>query len=108
MFIESLKGPDPASTIEIRIMNSTSDAETRAPQIKGAASQKCVVCADPIGDQCFCKIPSKEGGPIMLCCPSCVIQYIESARPPANSAEEELRAYEKSSHLFIGDDKPWS
>ena len=38
---------------------------------------------------------------------SCVIQYLFAARPPADDAEQELRAYEKSSHLFIGEDKPW-
>ena len=43
----------------------------------------------------------------MLCCPSCTIQYIDSARPPADNAEEELRAYEKSIYFFIGEDKPW-
>jgi hypothetical protein len=44
----------------------------------------------------------------MLCCPSCAIQYLDSARPPEDNAEEELRAYEKSTHFFIGEDKPWS
>ena len=43
----------------------------------------------------------------MLCCPSCTIQYIDSARPPANDHEEELRACEKSTRFFIGEDKPW-
>ena len=43
----------------------------------------------------------------MLCRPSCTIQYIESARPPANDREEELRACEKSTRFFIGEDKPW-
>jgi hypothetical protein len=32
---------------------------------------------------------------------------MESARPPADDREQELRAYEKSVHLFIGEDKPW-
>jgi hypothetical protein len=45
---------------------------------------------------------------MLLCCPSCTIQYIDSARPPADSRGEELRAYEKNTYFFIGEDKPWS
>jgi hypothetical protein len=44
----------------------------------------------------------------MLCCPSCAIQYLYSTRAPADIREEELRAYEKNTHFFIGEDKPWS
>jgi len=91
------------------LMNSADGHEPRAAQSSGAVSEKCIVCDDPIGENCFCKIHRKEGGPIMLCCPSCAIQYIDSARSPADSREEELRAYEKSTHFFfIGEDKPWS
>jgi hypothetical protein len=39
----------------------------------------------------------------MLCCPSCAVQYIDSARPPVDNYEEELRAYEKYNHFFIGE-----
>ena len=42
---------------------------------------------------------------MLLCCPDCAIQYIYSARPPSDSAEEEVRAYEKSTHFLIGEDK---
>jgi len=42
----------------------------------------------------------------MLCCPFCAIQFIDSARPPADSREEELCASEKSTNFFIGEDKP--
>ncbi len=44
----------------------------------------------------------------MLCCPDCAIQYMDSARPPTNDAEGEMRAYEKRNHFFIGENKPWS
>jgi hypothetical protein len=44
----------------------------------------------------------------MLCCPSCTIQYLDSAYPPADIREEELRAHEKNNHFFIGEYKPWS
>lgn len=43
----------------------------------------------------------------MLCCPSCTVQYIDSARPPEDDREQELRASEKSTRFFIGEDKPW-
>ena len=89
-------------------MNSADEGEPRAAQSSGAAREKCLVCYDPIGDRCFCKIHRKEGGPIMLCCPSCAIQYIDSARAPTDIREQELRAYENSVHFFIGEDKPWS
>ena len=89
-------------------MNSAADHEPRAAQVGGVAREKCLVCDDPIGDRCFCKIHRKQGAPILLCCPSCVVQYIDSARPPADGREEELRAYEKGTHFFIGENKPWS
>jgi hypothetical protein len=41
----------------------------------------------------------------MLCCPSCVIQYIDLARPPADDAEKQLREYEKNTHFLTGEDK---
>lgn len=89
-------------------MNSPNDREPNAAELKDAGPHKCLVCDDPIGERCFCKIHYKEGGPILLCCPSCAVQYIDSARPPADSREEELRDREKSTHFFIGEDKPWS
>jgi len=89
-------------------MNSAADREPRAATFSGAAAEKCLVCGDPIGENCFCKIHPKQGGPTLLCCPSCAVQYIDSARPPADGREEELRAYEKSTHFFIGENKPWS
>ena len=42
----------------------------------------------------------------MLCCPFCAVQYIDSTRAPADDREEELHAYEKSTHFSIGEDKP--
>jgi hypothetical protein len=88
-------------------MNSSDDREPRAVQSNGAVHQKCPVCNDPIGENGFCKFYRKEGGPIVLCCPSCAIQYLDSARVPVDIYEEELRAYEKNTHFFIGEDKPW-
>ena len=89
-------------------MNPADDHEPRPAQVDGAVRQKCLVCGDPIGENCLCTIHRKEGGPIMLCCPSCAIQYMDSARPPANDTEDEMRAYEKNNHFFIGENKPWS
>jgi hypothetical protein len=77
-------------------------------QFSSADAHTCVVCGDPIGDHCFCKIHRMEGEPILLCCPDCAIQYFDSARVPADRYEQELRAYGKSTHFFIGEDKPWS
>ena len=41
----------------------------------------------------------------MLCCPACAFQYIDSRRVP-DMCEQELRAYENSVHLFIGEERP--
>jgi hypothetical protein len=105
---ESPNGRDRPTATQSTSINSSDDREPRTVQLNGAVRQKCPVCGDPIGENCFCKIHHKEGGPILLCCPSCVVQYLDSARPPADGLEEELRAYEKSTHFFIGEDKPWS
>jgi hypothetical protein len=86
-------------------MNSAHNSEPRSAQSTRAVLQKCVVCGDPIGESGLYKIHRKEGEPTLLCCPDCAIQYIYLARPPADGAEEELRAYEKSTHFFIGEDK---
>ena len=90
-------------------MNSTNDHDPRGPRrFSEPGPYKCFVCSDPIGEQCFCKIHRKDGGPTMLCCPDCTIQYLYSARTPADEREQELRVYEKSTHFFIGEDEPWS
>ena len=89
-------------------MKSADEREVRSAQFNGAARGKCVVCGDPIGEQCFCKLHTTEGVTVMFCCPSCAMQYIDSTRTPADSRAEELRAYEKSTHFFVGPDKPWS
>ncbi len=43
----------------------------------------------------------------MLCCPNCTIQYLDSAQSPLDINEQELRGYENSLHLFVGEDKSW-
>ena len=87
-------------------MNSTNGHQPRAAQSGDAAAQKCFVCGDRTEERCFCKIHRQGGGPVMLCCPSCTIQYVDSRRTPADSREQELRAYEKSLHFWIGEEKP--
>lgn len=88
-------------------MNSVDNRGSRAAQFDGAAPLKCLVCGDPIGDRCFCKIHRKEEGPILLCCPTCTLQYIDSTPPAAEDREQDLRAYEKITPFFVGDGKPW-
>lgn len=90
-------------------MNSAIDQEPAAGQLSGNAAEKCFVCKYVIQQPCFCRIFRKEGAPILLCCPDCTIQYIDSTRVPSDSFEEELLAYEKKSdHFFVGEPKPWS
>jgi hypothetical protein len=105
---ESPDGHDRPAATQRGTSNSSDDREPRAAQFSGGLPRKCLICGDPIGDRCFCKLHRKENGPVMLCCPSCVIQYLDATRPPADPAEEELRAYEENTHFFIGEDKPWS
>ena len=105
---ESPTRPDRAAATQSKTLSHSDNREAGASQSNGAARPKCPVCGDRIGENCFCKLYRKEGPPVTLCCPSCVNQYIDSARVPADNREEELRAYEKSTHFFIGEDKPWS
>jgi len=44
----------------------------------------------------------------MLCCPDCVMQHLEAALDPLDFQEQELRAYERRTQWFMGEDKPWS
>ena len=87
-------------------MNSN-NREPGTPRSNGAAPVKCLVCGGPIGEACFCKLHRAEDTPAIFCCPSCAIQYLESTRAPADGRTDELRAYEKSTHFFVGPDKPW-
>ena len=96
-----------ATKAEGETMNSLNDHEPHAAQFDRAVPQKCFVCGDPVGDRCFCQIRRKEEGPIMLCSPNCTIEYLDSAQALVDMDEQELRAFEKSVHLFVGEDKPW-
>jgi hypothetical protein len=89
-------------------VNSTNDQEPAAGRFSDTAPEKCFVCKYLIQEPCFCRIFREQGAPILLCCPDCTIQYIDSTRVPSDPLEEELLAYEKRNHFFIGEDKPWS
>ena len=58
--------------------------------------------------RCFCKISRQDGQTVPLCCPDCVVHYIDSGHPTLDSREAELRAYENRLQFFVGDNKPWS
>ncbi len=104
---ESPNGRDRANNAQCRTMNSPDDREPRTGR-SGGGAQNCFVCGYPIGDRCFFRIYRKEAEPIMLCCPDCTIQYLHAARPPADDFEKELRAYDNSIQMFIGEDNQWS
>lgn len=87
-------------------MNSAPRHEPPARPFTGAVPGKCFVCGDPVGERSFCQIPRPGAGPIVLCCPDCLMQYLDSGCVP-DTREEELRSYEKSLHFFIGENKPW-
>ncbi len=87
-------------------MNSADTQRPPESQRSGAGAQTCFICNYPI-ESCFCQIPVQGGKPILLCCPDCTMQYLDAKHPPADTYEEQLRAYEKSTRFFIGEDKPW-
>jgi len=87
-------------------VNSPDEQEPRSAQISGPAPQKCFICGDPVGEHWLCKTHGKEGGPITLCCYDCMLQYLDSL-PPPDACEQEIRAYDKRTQFFIGEDKPW-
>src|SRR5260221_4485807 len=86
-----------------RTMNSPDNHEPRAVELGGAVPRTCFVCGDPVGEHCFCRIHQEQGEPIMLCCPSCTFQYIDSRRVP-DMREQELRTCENSVNFFIGEE----
>jgi hypothetical protein len=103
---ESPNGRNGPTTTQSRSATSSDGREAPAVQFNGAlVRQKCPVCDDPVGENCFCKIHHEEEERVMLCCPSCVIQYIDLARPPADDAEKQLREYENNTHFFMAEDK---
>ena len=89
-------------------MNLPNDHKAPAAPLQGSVPDKCFVCHYPVVEPCFCKIPRAEGGPIMLCCPDCVMQHLDATCDSMDPQQQELRAYERSVHFFIGEDKPWS
>ena len=89
-------------------MNATNNHEAHAAQLYRDIADKCFVCGDRIGECCFCRIHRKEGGAVLLCCPSCAIQYIDSTQTPSERLERERRECENDLRLFVGEEKPWS
>ncbi len=89
------------------IMNPNENHQPPALATSIGAREKCLVCGEPIGERCFCRIYRNPAAPVALCCPSCSMQYLYSARDPVDDREAELLKQEKSVHLFVGDDKPW-
>jgi len=87
-------------------MNASDNHAPNTSQLSGAVSQKCFICGDPVGENCFCRIPD-AGGPIMLCCPGGVIQYCDAAQNPEAIREQNLGASENGFHFFVGENKPW-
>jgi hypothetical protein len=79
-----------------------------ATQFGAVSSEKCVVCSYSIAGRCFCKNSSPEDGPILICCPDCVDQYLDAARGPLDLEEQEVRAFVTRLEVFIGLEKPWS
>jgi hypothetical protein len=66
----------------------------------------CFVCAYPVEHR-FCKIHRTEGGPMLICCPDCVDQYLDASRGPLEIEEQERGAFVNRLEMFIGVDKPW-
>lgn len=90
-------------------MSSANDQNPATRQSSDTAAQKCFICKYVIQEPCFCRIFRNDGAPILLCCPDCTVQYIDSTHVPSDPLEEELRSYEKKSdRLFVGENKPWS
>ena len=81
---------------------------SRAAQFDCATDDKCFVCGRRIGKRCFYGIHREEGVPVMLCGPTCAIQYIDSTQTPADRLEWERRDYENDLRLFTGAEQPWS
>ena len=88
------------------VMEPAHDAEPLAARFSRTVPPKCFVCNGSIGDRCFCKIPRQEGEPIMLCCPTCSIQYLDSARAPAITREPELRGSQNGLPVSVAEDEP--
>jgi hypothetical protein len=93
---------------QVRIMDSPNDDGARPTQSDAGSSDKCFVCAYSTVEHCFCKIGRTEGGPMPICCPDCVDQYLDASRGPLQLEEHECRAFVNRLEMFIGVDKPWS
>jgi hypothetical protein len=96
-----------SSQPQVRIMDSPNDDGARPTQSDAGSSDKCFVCAYPTVEHCFCKIHRTEGGPMLICCPDCVDQYLDALRGPLELEEQESRAFVNRLEAFIGVDKPW-
>jgi hypothetical protein len=89
-------------------MNSADEGEPRAAQVSGAVREKCFVCGKPVEGQGCCKIHREEGGPLIFCCPDCVIQYLDSTRNPDDARAHELQVYQDSVRFLVGEGEPRS
>ena len=103
-----MRSPGTTNLQTDNLMNSSPSHEWPAARTSDRLPEKCMMCDYPIEDRCFCKIHNGEPAPVNLCCPDCVLQYLDSKRNPDDPWEEELRDHERNLHFFIGEDKPWS
>jgi hypothetical protein len=86
-------------------MNANSN--NHSSSARNDPQQKCFACDKAIVDGgWFCKIPSEEKQPVLLCSPRCALRYFDSLRPTTNGHEIERAACERSVHFLVVDEKP--
>ena len=93
----NLHTKNPVSPI---VNNGFSSADDREPN--------CFVCGHLVQENPFCKAHNNGSELVLLCCPDCTIQYLDSRLTSDDPRQQELRAYERNFHFFIGENKPWS
>lgn len=87
-------------------MNSANGHQPHSVQANGAVPQKCALCGHSTLNHCFCRIHRDAADPILLCCPDCLVQYLDSATAPADHPERDLRACEKKFHFLMREETP--
>jgi len=76
----------------------------------GEPHHTCAQCEGLIVDgRWFGRLPG-SGGAIMLCSPSCALQYFGRIRPRPrrNGTDHDWESYERQFHFLIVGEQPWS
>ena len=77
------------------------DGNSNLHRRNGEMRPTCAHCqANIVDGHWFCRLPGNEA-PILLCCPSCALQYLDRSRTERNGSDQDWDSYEHRFHFLV-------